>query len=60
MTTTIFGGTTSQSGLSHLTLEATSTVSIPLTLRGFTGQTANLFVVENVRGTELFTIDASG
>ena len=53
-------GTTTQSGLSMLTLEATSTAAIPLTLRGFTGQTANLFVVENVGGTDLFTIDASG
>ena len=53
-------GTTSVSGLSQLTVEATSTAGIPLTLRGFTGQTANLFVVENVGGTDLFTIDALG
>ena len=53
-------GTTTQSGLSVLTLEATSTASIPLTLRGYTGQIADLFRIHNVAGTELFAIDASG
>jgi len=53
-------GTTTQSGLSVLTLEATSTAAIPLTLRGFTGQTADLFRIHNVAGTELFAIDAVG
>ncbi len=53
-------GTTSQSGLSVLTVEATSTAAIPLTVRGYTSQTANLFQVHNVGGTELFAIDASG
>lgn len=53
-------GTTTQSGLSVLTLEATSTAAIPLTLRGYTGQTADLFRLHNVAGTELFAIDAKG
>lgn len=53
-------GTTTQSGLSMLTLEATSTASLPLTLRGFTGQTADLFRLHNSSGTELFALDASG
>ena len=53
-------GTTTQSGLSVLTLEATSTAAIPLTLRGYTGQTADLFRLHNVAGTELFAIDANG
>ena len=53
-------GTTSVSGLSQLTVEATSTVGIPLTLRGFNGQTADLFRIHNVAGTELFAIDALG
>src|SRR3989338_3645732 len=53
-------GTTTQSGLSVLTLEATSTAAIPLTLRGFTGQTADLFRIHNMAGTELFAIDAVG
>jgi len=53
-------GTTTQSGLSMLTLEATSTASIPLTLRGYFAQTADLFRIHNSSGTELFAIDASG
>src|SRR3989344_7347604 len=53
-------GTTTQSGLSVLTLEASSTAAIPLTLRGFTGQTADLFLIHNVAGTDLFAIDANG
>lgn len=53
-------GTTTQSGLSMLTLEATSTAAIPLTLRGYNAQTANLLQVHNVGGTELFAIDAYG
>ncbi len=53
-------GTTTQSGLSTLTLEATSTVAIPLTIRAFTGQTADLLRIHDVAGTELFAIDATG
>src|SRR3989344_4978816 len=53
-------GTTTQSGLSVLTLEATSTAGIPLTLRGYNGQTADLFRIHSVDGTELFAIDALG
>src|SRR3989344_4754867 len=53
-------GTTTQSGLSVLTLEATSTAAIPLTLRGYNAQTADLFRIHNVAGTELFAIDAVG
>ena len=53
-------GTTSVSGLSQLTVEATSTVGIPLTLRGYNGQTADLFRIHSVDGTELFAIDALG
>ena len=53
-------GTTTQSGLSVMTLEATSTAAIPLTIRGYNAQEANLFIVEDVAGTDLFTIDASG
>src|SRR3989338_1655545 len=55
-----FIGTTSVSGLSQLTVEATSTVGIPLTLRGYNGQTADLFRIHSVDGTELFAIDALG
>ena len=53
-------GTTTQSGLSMLTLEATSTVAIPLTIRAYNAQTADLFRIHNVGGTELFAIDALG
>ena len=53
-------GTTTQSGLSVLTVEATSTASIPLTIRGFFAQTADLFRLHNSSGTELFAIDAVG
>ncbi len=53
-------GTTTQSGLSVLTLEATSTAAIPLTIRGYNAQTANLFQIHDVAGVKLFAIDASG
>ena len=53
-------GTTSVSGLSQLTVEATSTVGIPLTLRGYKAQTADLFRIHSVDGTELFAIDTLG
>lgn len=53
-------GTTSQSSLSMMTLEATSTVAIPLTIRGYNAQTANLLQIQNVAGTGLFTIDSLG
>lgn len=53
-------GTTTQSGLSILTLEATSTVAIPLTIRGYENQTADLFRLHDVGGTELFAFDAFG
>jgi len=53
-------GTTTQSALSVMTLEATSTAAIPLTIRGYEGQTANLFQVHNVSGTELFALDHNG
>lgn len=53
-------GTTTQSGLSVLTLEATSTAAIPLTLRGYDSQTADLFRAHDVGGTELFAIDFAG
>ena len=53
-------GTTTQRGFSMLTLEATSTAAIPLTLRGYNAQTANLLQIHNVAGAELFAIDARG
>lgn len=53
-------GTTSPATLSKLTIEATAVNSIPLTLRGFNGQTANLLQVHNVAGVNLFGIDSLG
>lgn len=53
-------GTTSPSGLSQLTVEATSTAGIPLTLRGYTGQSANLLQVQNSASTNLFALSATG
>ncbi len=60
LTTYLTIGTTTQSGLSQLTLEATSTVAIPLTIRGYNGQIADHFRIHNVAGTELFAIDSQG
>lgn len=53
-------GTTTQQGLSVLTVEATSTAAIPLTIVARASQAANLLQVLNVSGTELFAIDANG
>ena len=53
-------GTTSPSSLSVATLEATSTGAIPLTVRGYTGQTANLLQLHDSSGSELFAIDSAG
>ena len=53
-------GTTTVAGLSQLTVEATSTAAIPLTLRGYTGQTANLFQIQDVAGTDLLTVNSAG
>lgn len=53
-------GTTTQQGFSVLTVEATSTAAIPLTIVARSGQTANLLQIINESGTELFAIDANG
>lgn len=53
-------GTTTPIGASVMTLEATSTLSIPLSLRAFNAQTSNIFQVQNVAGTELFALDDLG
>ncbi len=53
-------GTSTQQGLSVLTLEATTTTAIPLTIRGFTGQTANLLQVANSASTNLLYITSGG
>ena len=53
-------GTTTASGLSILTLESTSTVAIPLTIRSFTGQVANLFQIVDSSNTTLLTVNNAG
>ncbi|MBU6415164.1 hypothetical protein KGQ34_02905 [Patescibacteria group bacterium] len=53
-------GTTTQQGLSMLTVEATSTTAIPLSLVARTSQTADLLDVLNSGGTKLFFITSAG
>lgn len=53
-------GTTTQRGLSMMTLEATSTAAIPLTIVAKTSQSADLFRVLNQQTNELFALDALG
>ncbi|MBU6415104.1 hypothetical protein KGQ34_02595, partial [Patescibacteria group bacterium] len=53
-------GTSTPSGLSVLTVGATTTSSIPLTLKAVTGQTANLFQILDSSNNQLLTIDNSG
>ncbi len=53
-------GTTTKQGLSVLTIEATSTAAVPLTLIGYDGQTGNLFQIKNAVGTNLLALDYSG
>ncbi len=53
-------GTTTPQGLSMLTLEASTTATIPLTLVRYYGQTANLFQVQTSGGANLFALDYAG
>ncbi|MBI2175713.1 MAG: hypothetical protein HYU35_03215 [Parcubacteria group bacterium] len=53
-------GTTTAHDASLLTLEATSTLSVPLTLVGETSQVANLFQVKNDADTNLFYVNSAG
>jgi hypothetical protein len=53
-------GTTTQQGLSQLTLEASSTAAIPLTLVARSSQTANLFQIRNSGSTNLLFVNSSG
>jgi len=53
-------GTTTPRGASLLTVEATSTAAIPLTLVARNLQAANLFQVADSGGTNLFTLSAAG
>lgn len=54
-------GTTTPATLSVLTVEATSSATaIPLTIRGYNSQSANLFQIQNVASSNLFAIDSTG
>ena len=53
-------GTTTQQGLSMLTLEATSTAGIPLTLVARNSQTAHLLNVRNSGSSDLLYVDSGG
>ncbi|MDO8600004.1 MAG: hypothetical protein Q7R73_00065, partial [bacterium] len=53
-------GTSTFSGLSVLTVGATTTTSIPLTLKGVFGQNANLFQILDSADTQLLTVDNTG
>ncbi|MBX4216177.1 hypothetical protein KW797_04485, partial [Candidatus Parcubacteria bacterium] len=53
-------GTTSPIGSSVVTIESTSTASIPLSIRAIASQVANLFNVEDASGLKLFSVNSSG
>jgi len=53
-------GTTSPIGTSLLTIEATSSAVVPLSLRAATGQAADIFQVQNASGIDLFSINSAG
>ncbi|MDP2668764.1 MAG: hypothetical protein Q8P07_02950, partial [bacterium] len=53
-------GTMTPIGSSLLTIQATSTNSILLTLRGFLNQAANIFQVQDSAGGDIFTISGGG
>lgn len=41
-------------------LEGISAAAVPLTVKAYTGQTANVFEIKNAAGTTLFSVDYSG
>ena len=52
--------TTTQFANTVLSVEATSTNAVPLTLRGISGQTGNLFQVQDSNATGLLVVDSAG
>ncbi|MBI2096371.1 MAG: hypothetical protein HYT43_01925, partial [Candidatus Taylorbacteria bacterium] len=58
-TPSVFGGSAAI-GNSTVSIIASSTNAVPLTIQGASGQTANLFRIENSGGTELFYANSSG
>jgi len=53
-------GTTTQQGLSMLTVEATSTAAIPLTLVARAAQTANTFQIRDAGSANLLYVNSAG
>ncbi len=53
-------GTSTPIGSSFVTIQATSSTSIPLSIAGFAGQTANLFQVLNNALSSVFSINSAG
>ncbi|MEK7131676.1 MAG: hypothetical protein AAB797_03010, partial [Patescibacteria group bacterium] len=53
-------GTTTQQGLSIMTLEGTSTAAIPLTIVARNSATANTFQIRNSASADLLYVNASG
>ncbi|MBI2097622.1 MAG: hypothetical protein HYT46_01665 [Candidatus Vogelbacteria bacterium] len=53
-------GTTTALANTQVTIEATTTTAIPLTLRASSGQTANLFQIQNSAASNLLYANASG
>ncbi|MEK7149312.1 MAG: hypothetical protein AAB796_02840, partial [Patescibacteria group bacterium] len=53
-------GTTSPAGMSQVTIEATTTTSIPLSLRATSSQSANLFQILTASNAQLLTVNAQG
>ena len=52
-------GTTTPIGLSVVTIEATSTASIPLSIRAFFGQAANILQIQNSVGDNLVSVNSA-
>ncbi|MBI2025439.1 hypothetical protein HYT04_01470, partial [Candidatus Kaiserbacteria bacterium] len=53
-------GTTTPLGYSVVSVDATSTGSIPLSVRAAAGQTANLFQIQDSAAADIFFINSSG
>ncbi|MEK7531516.1 MAG: hypothetical protein AAB545_01120, partial [Patescibacteria group bacterium] len=58
-TPSVFGTTTAISN-SFVTIGSTSTLTVPLSLRGFTAQSAKLFDIQDASSNSLFHVNSSG
>src|SRR3989344_1156939 len=53
-------GTTTPLANTVVSIEATSTSAVPLAIRAFASQLADIFQIQNSAGTSLFSVNASG